>query len=42
MSEVKAVMEEEIGFSHVVASLIKSGVPLVGHNLIYDVAYLFH
>lgn len=33
---------KEMGFSLVVDELIKSKKPLIGHNMIYDIIYLYN
>ena len=33
---------KEIGFTLVVEELIKSKKPIVGHNMIYDIIYLYN
>lgn len=40
--EIKRIMVDEIGFSHVIAKCIAEKKPIIGHNLIYDIAYLYH
>jgi poly(A)-specific ribonuclease len=34
--------ESEMGFSLVVEELIKAKKPIVGHNMIYDIIYLYN
>ena len=35
-------MKYEIGFSSIIECISKSGKPLVGHNMKFDLAYIFH
>lgn len=35
-------MKYELGFSSVIECIAKSGKPLVGHNMKFDLAYIFH
>jgi poly(A)-specific ribonuclease len=33
---------EELGFSRVIDLIVKSKTPIVGHNMIYDLAFMYH
>lgn len=41
-TEFEQLFSQELGFSRVVEQLILFKKPLVGHNMIYDVAFLYH
>ena len=36
------MVAEELGFSQVVEALIQAGKPVIGHNAIYDLAFIYH
>jgi len=38
---VNQIYHKEMGFSLVIEELIKAQVPLIGHNLIYDIGFLY-
>lgn len=40
--QIEKMVAEELGFSLVVEALIKAGKPIVGHNAIYDLAFIYH
>ena len=39
---VAGMIKTELGFSHVIEALSKSKRPIVGHNAIYDLAFVYH
>lgn len=41
-TDIAGICEEEMGVSLVVAALIRSRKPIVGHNFIYDLGFLYH
>ena len=38
---IQDLCKYELGFSHVIEFLMKSKKPLVGHNMIYDIAFIY-
>lgn len=38
----EAMFEREMGFSLVVEFLIGAKKPIIGHNMIYDIIYLYN
>jgi poly(A)-specific ribonuclease len=41
-AEVDSLFRQEMGFSAVIESLIAAKKPIVGHNMIYDIIYLYN
>ena len=39
--EVEELYQSELGFTRIVELLINAKKPLIGHNMIYDVAFMF-
>lgn len=39
---LSAFMYHQVGFAHVMRHLIKAKKPIVGHNMIFDVAHIFN
>lgn len=40
--QIKDLFEKEMGFALVVEELIKAQKPIIGHNMIYDIIYLYN
>lgn len=40
--EIIDVFQEEYGFTHIIDMLIESKIPLVGHNMIFDIMFLYN
>lgn len=40
--EFERLFNYEMGFSLVVEELIKAKKPIIGHNMIYDIVYLYN
>lgn len=40
--EVEELFQSELGFSRIIELLIQSQKPIVGHNMIYDIAFVFN
>ena len=38
----EALYEREMGFSLIVEELISAKKPIIGHNMIYDIIYLYN
>ena len=41
-AEVENLFEQEMGFSAVIHELISAKKPIIGHNMIYDIIYLYN
>ena len=40
--QIEKMVSEELGFSQVIEALIKARKPIIGHNAIYDLAFIYH
>lgn len=40
--QIEKMMKEELGFSLVIQALAKANKPLIGHNAIFDLAFIYH
>lgn len=40
--DIQKVVDEQYGFTHIIDLLIEAKKPLVGHNMIFDVMFLYY
>jgi predicted CopG family antitoxin len=41
-AEIDYLYQVEMGFSEVIRELIAAKKPIIGHNMIYDIIYLYN
>ncbi len=39
---ISDMIDEELGFTRIIEFIIDAGKPLVGHNMMFDLCFIYH